>query len=240
MMELLENGSLGDFITRCQAWGRPLPNRLLLRLFMCLIRTCIAMAWPPRKPRGATPRTEHIRGNDAEMSQLRHGDMHVGNLLFGNLDEEEHYLIPVLKLIDFDRAYDFPDPENENLGVKWNLFDIGLIMRTLITGDRRRDPPVSPVFVRVEGQEIFMHSAGADLANPNYPDLDDDIRRMVIMCLAVDPNQRPQLGRLHNRIRDWIRERGSGYYANFPRGRRHERESNLKDIVQRLIFDAPH
>ncbi|KAI1074578.1 kinase-like domain-containing protein [Whalleya microplaca] len=240
MMQLLENGSLHTFLTRCQTTGRPLPNRFLLRVFMCLVRSCIAMAWPPRKPRGARATTERPPSDPARLQQashIRHGDMHFGNLMFGGLDEEEHSVIPVLKLIDFGRATPIDDPWNNNLAEKGNLYDIGLIMRALITGVITRNPPVAAVGFRVDGEDVNLASAGADLSRPSYPDLDDNIRGMVALLLAIDPDRRPQIDQLHDKLSTWV-ERGSNYYKDYPRGRGFERTVHIRAIVQGLLLNA--
>ncbi|KAK7987039.1 hypothetical protein PG988_002027 [Apiospora saccharicola] len=50
-LEFLENGTLAQFVEKYKAQDIPyVPNRLLWRIFMCMIRACIAMAYiPPRR-----------------------------------------------------------------------------------------------------------------------------------------------------------------------------------------------
>ncbi|KAI1499101.1 hypothetical protein F5X99DRAFT_391237 [Biscogniauxia marginata] len=71
VMEYLENGDLATLIYKLQAdkakekTGGRIPNRVLWSFWLCLIRACVAMHWPPRKihdhrkepriPEGAIP-----------------------------------------------------------------------------------------------------------------------------------------------------------------------------------------
>ncbi|CAJ2513037.1 Uu.00g011560.m01.CDS01, partial [Anthostomella pinea] len=114
-MEFLENGTLKQFQQRFTISGRTLPdgtretpvmpNRLLWSIFLCLIRACVGMAWPPLGPvlQLEFPREE-------EPLRLAHSDMHHDNLMFGPLEPQfdEHARVPVMKLIDFGEAKERP------------------------------------------------------------------------------------------------------------------------------------
>ncbi|KAH9991318.1 hypothetical protein F4779DRAFT_632039 [Xylariaceae sp. FL0662B] len=100
ILEYLEGGTLGAFLQRIG--NRIIPNRILWRLFLCIVRACVAMAYPP-----AAGRREEVR-DSVVPSTLAHFDMHNDNFMFGNLNANslEHSLVPILKLIDFDLATD--------------------------------------------------------------------------------------------------------------------------------------
>ncbi|KAI1631378.1 hypothetical protein F4809DRAFT_658030 [Biscogniauxia mediterranea] len=117
-MEYLENGTIGDFITGINIMGGVsfVPNRFLWRCFLCLIRGCIAMAWPPTEEdaSGGTSVIERAKAGDP--SRIVHDDMHHFNLMFGPLvndpnEPEHHPRIPSIKIIDFGSVF-----EKENQG----------------------------------------------------------------------------------------------------------------------------
>ncbi|KAI0506521.1 hypothetical protein F5B22DRAFT_650634 [Xylaria bambusicola] len=92
-------------------------SRILWRIFLCLIRACVAMNYPPNEPSGADPTLEEL-GNTPS-SGLVHADMHPGNILFGTTgDFPEHSIVPPVKLIDFGLSYQSP------VAVMRNITDI--------------------------------------------------------------------------------------------------------------------
>ncbi|KAI1086185.1 kinase-like domain-containing protein [Rostrohypoxylon terebratum] len=101
-LDRIENGTLTGFMNRAKQNGMVrLPNRVLWPIFLCLVRACIAMAWP----RNAEDLNESIVRTLAPPSGLTHNDIHGDNLLFGSyLDHPEHGRTPILKLIDFGLA----------------------------------------------------------------------------------------------------------------------------------------
>ncbi|KAI1855189.1 hypothetical protein JX266_000054 [Neoarthrinium moseri] len=126
LMEWLEHGTLGDFITRIRTRPKPLPNRLLWRFLGCLVRIVIAMAYPPDRPPpvGSSQRSEAINyirvGEAARPSLLQHNDLHDSNT------DMEHNIAPILKLIDFGSAVELPSLDGDPLyGVRSNLMDVG-------------------------------------------------------------------------------------------------------------------
>ncbi|KAI0469232.1 hypothetical protein F4859DRAFT_516173 [Xylaria cf. heliscus] len=126
IIEYVENGTLNEFLNRRRDAGlRRLPNRVLWAIFLCLIRACMAMAYPP-PPNPKTPgnkrrETLPVDVNAEAAGNLIHTDMNLGNLMFGDRvknseppqppDTSEHLLIPILKLIDFGEAYEVTTPE---------------------------------------------------------------------------------------------------------------------------------
>ncbi|CAJ2504394.1 Uu.00g117880.m01.CDS01 [Anthostomella pinea] len=144
-MEWIENGSLDRLITRIRRQGLEiLPNRILWRFIMCLIRMCIAMAWPPPRPAGDNPQPvlEHVNPN-IDPSGLVQDDFHPGNIMLGSLEDDpgepEHSLVPILKLIDFGISKELAPLDPKDKALTRNIFDIGTIMASLVL--LRKDLP---------------------------------------------------------------------------------------------------
>ncbi|KAI5925772.1 hypothetical protein F4810DRAFT_708283 [Camillea tinctor] len=239
-MELIENGNLLEFVQRAN--GRQLPNRLLSRFFLCLIQFCIAMAWPPRGPREGPvhretiPESEAIRNNK---HQLRHSDLILKNILIGSVDANDdiHATIPILKLVDFHRARIYDRVDQRNLGVNWNIFDIGLVMRSLVTGDTVMHPHAGEAVVPDPQGFRRIQSFGADITPQAYPNLDPDLRVLIIQCIPDHMNNLPTLEDLYTRVNQIVQTRSSEYYSNYATGPL-ETDRMLRNIVRSLIFDA--
>ncbi|KAK6840924.1 hypothetical protein PG987_001784 [Apiospora arundinis] len=97
-LEYLEHGTLLRFVDMCiELQLYQIPNRLAWRFFLCLIRTCVGMAYPPSF-RMAGASWEVVQPNAAPEDHI-HGDMHSGNVMItGN---QYHDLGIMLKLVDF-------------------------------------------------------------------------------------------------------------------------------------------
>ncbi|KAI0384788.1 hypothetical protein F5Y04DRAFT_293090 [Hypomontagnella monticulosa] len=162
-LEWLDNGTVMNLIRRSLRVGiRVLPNRMLWQIFLCLVRACCAMAWPPPQPDGPYPApvTETV-GSEETASNLRHSDLHEQNVLFGPIllhppEQPEHQFMPILKVIDFGAAKLIdtdevlaelsPDelPLRVNPGVSDNVFDIGMLMCAIIMLDEDVSDNISP------------------------------------------------------------------------------------------------
>ncbi|KAI1332718.1 hypothetical protein F5Y16DRAFT_123661 [Xylariaceae sp. FL0255] len=245
--EWVPHGPLAAFRDRAIASGRSLPNRLLLRFFLCLLKFCIAMAWPPRGARGATPRTEKVPTSPIEralQTQFRHADMHLNNILIGALDASEHSNVPILKLIDFDRAHDVSGPLGHDLGVKWNIHDIGRIMRILIAlrpGVAFGGAPVGgkDMMLRINGINRVTNTKASDLTWPNYPDLDPDLASLVMWCMATDEADRPTIIELNASLTNLIADATPDKYATYPSGGKYETDDEIKKLVQEIVLNVP-
>ncbi|KAI0152774.1 hypothetical protein GGR57DRAFT_157759 [Xylariaceae sp. FL1272] len=238
--EYVENGSLYNFFLRID---RPLPNRVLLLLFQCFVKFCIAMAFPPEANPGSVAVSEEIPTDPVKRGmkfQLRHNDMHMNNILIGDLAvgnpyDVEHALVPTLKLIDFDHAHIVPDPQN-NLGVRWNIFDIGENMRALIALDGRLQPP-QDVQINRPPRRYSLRTRAADLQPAAYPDTDPDILYLVMWCMAEDPLDRPTLEALDAEVKRLIQERTYAYYLAMGSPNALDEEDDLiMALLEQLIF----
>ncbi|KAI1392675.1 uncharacterized protein F4822DRAFT_137551 [Hypoxylon trugodes] len=141
VMEVLNRGSLWDHITRINAamdWneanpGLPLqeytleyiPNRVLWRYFLCLVRGVVAMAYPAQAPTWDPDAIirESVPNTGEPPSNLVHYDLDPSNILCGEPDftgdDREHTYAPILKITDFGLAVPFD--ENFSEGVRANL-----------------------------------------------------------------------------------------------------------------------
>ncbi|KAI1634878.1 hypothetical protein F4809DRAFT_491088 [Biscogniauxia mediterranea] len=109
VLEAISGGTVQDFIAKNE--GKPVSQEILWILFLCLTRGCIAMAYPPYGGPGAPTRKEEIPPC-VEQSGLSHGDLHTGNIMFGDpWEDDEHYGVNPFRLIDFGLAEWLEDPE---------------------------------------------------------------------------------------------------------------------------------
>ncbi|KAI5918243.1 hypothetical protein F4810DRAFT_600515 [Camillea tinctor] len=255
-LEYLENGSMGDFLEKMMDWQgvARIPNRMLWRCFLCLIRACIAMAWPPTE-QDAGNNTEVIESTkDVEARGIVHDDLHVGNVMFGPLindpDEPEHHAsVPMLKMIDFGRMYereDRPGKWNQPTGVTDNIFAISILMVNLIEGSSFSAYVMSPSTPNI--LDFQLHPGGATLQttatslleNGRFPLLDPLLRGYVCACASPHPNQRPPLANLATAAMAAIRNHDQAWYAaNLPDAAGDESDDNVEWFVQNFLFSAP-
>ncbi|KAI1267110.1 hypothetical protein F5Y18DRAFT_444077 [Xylariaceae sp. FL1019] len=181
-----------------------LPNRLLLKLFLCMVRACIAMAWP-----------EHNRDGNPELASriplgrpknIKHNDIHMYNMMFGPLyDDEEHAKVPILKLIDFGLATMEGAVRSARQA---NVADVGTLMATVmcaLTDRRYSGEEIVLDLSDMELDEELETPASRLLPDPDarrpidpLPDIDMDLRRVVAACIASTPEKRPTLRWLEN------------------------------------------
>ncbi|KAI1637990.1 kinase-like domain-containing protein [Biscogniauxia mediterranea] len=248
IMEYMENGTIRQFLDR--ASGETLPNRLLWAIFLCLIRACTGMAYPPPRPDDDGNLPAEIPLEGVIPSTLAHRDMHDGNLMFDCLDPKhrEHSLVPVVKLIDFDRATLMPDQvvapkDNEiasfdgllnlsqlrspygvrNTGIDENIISAGIVMTRIITNSKSLPLPLYREQIR----------------DPNiFPSLDNDLRLLILRCLAVDPENRPRLEELLTQLHEGLSTKTQAYYANNKAMADRERDETISEIVSKFILNG--
>ncbi|KAI0968312.1 hypothetical protein F4678DRAFT_474467 [Xylaria arbuscula] len=267
-VEYLESGTLGQFQKRIENVATLrltsrleipflLPNRLLWSIFLCLIRACVAMAWPPEGPD-----VVFEVPTQSEPWTLAHMDMHNNNVMFGNIDdnEAEHRVMPVVKLIDLGEALERPVGESRfppdqygiegydnvlllathrpntgrrNQGIDKNLLDVGVLMANLVSNTQG-----------------FVITCRRNITDTNiHPYLDKDLRVLIQRCLAVDPENRPRLEELIElvgqdnspffRDEDYYRRNKRPEEAGvFDPAEELETDDALKVIVQMYILNA--
>ncbi|KAI0850803.1 hypothetical protein F5Y00DRAFT_260254 [Daldinia vernicosa] len=244
--EYMEHGTLNRFQERLRRADQILPNRILWSIFLCLIRACIGMAWPPPGP-DVGP--EQTRSGDP--TTLAHNDMHDENLVFGDLDSSDHSLVPVLKLIDFGESVELPAGADEsrlnennvnqhdrvlnleayrldrysrrNRGTDKNILDVGVNMSQIIA----------------QRGEVFPNGARALIRDPNvHPSLDPDLRLLVQRCVAVDPLNRPTLDELMELINNSYFNRPASHYGAAGEGDGLESDETIRKIVSTYILSG--
>ncbi|KAI1326447.1 hypothetical protein F5Y16DRAFT_421755 [Xylariaceae sp. FL0255] len=234
-MEWLENGTVGQFIRRAMDKNiqAPLPNRLLWRMFLCLIRIYIALGWPPRQSSPSGPQvTEQVDG--AAWGRYLHTDIHYNNMMFGDMvspnnatdtnaiedpqDGQEHDFAPIIKLIDFYNTKG-RDPTREKDTHTTNLWFLAGVMQNLITLSNTQVAQTASKIFRVgKNPANFAHETNAIMIVPAssgaepYPGLDPELRDLVCLSLAVDSTVRLELGTLVKVIEIAIAERDEAYY----------------------------
>ncbi|KAI0853477.1 hypothetical protein F5Y00DRAFT_270644 [Daldinia vernicosa] len=252
-MEYLENGTLRQFTDNVyDLLDGPLPNRLLWRLFLCLIRACIAMSYPPHEgPIGGA--TERIRP-DRRPRRIEHGDMHDENVMFGPMIPDggiEHALTPILKLIDFGSVEEFPDEDEfVERGESRNVFHMGVLMCLLISQDSDETTLVTDGGIAEyngeldmgEGQPSITVAAGFlcpdNPDNEDYSHIDSFLLDLVLQCTACRWQDRPRLVDLEILAYQGVTERTPQAYAEAGLNAEAESDENIRRIIQDMIFNA--
>ncbi|KAI0455396.1 hypothetical protein F5B21DRAFT_503452 [Xylaria acuta] len=219
--EYLENGSLSNFIEKLLEAHRKkgltpvrLPNRLLWSIFFCLVKMVVAMAWP-NQPQRDTPESCLL---DKPISSIQHNDIHEGNLMFGN----------------------GPVPE----GVSDNIFAIGKTMAILMSPDKwdqfgsdiyPERPQTAQSFVPFLMNAI--ESVAVELVHhDSCPWIDNDLKTLVIACLASEPDNRPGILELHEYVRQAVKYKDGAYYQSLnDQENERRRQANLQP---RDIYDV--
>ncbi|KAI1371722.1 kinase-like domain-containing protein [Hypoxylon crocopeplum] len=243
-MEHIGNGTVNSLVERHreQFPGELLPNRLLWRLFMCLARACLEMAYHDAEIDGQKINLNLLNEdilntlNTIPPGQLAHRDMTGGNTLVGRLtlhEAPEHDISPPLKLIDFGTARSI-DPAQEDLGrtgSQINIFDVGEIMRQLILLDIA--PAVKGNLTM--GNQTIETWGDSLLQNRDalvQRGMDPELIDLTCLCLACDHNARPLLLTLVDHI-------GRCIVAKGPNGIQRETNAAIRRRMQAVIFDAP-
>ncbi|KAI1332972.1 hypothetical protein F5Y16DRAFT_393378 [Xylariaceae sp. FL0255] len=246
-LELLENGTLDKFIRRYvqEKIDTQLPNRLLVIFFLCMIRSCIAMAWPGNSSLEMNETT--FRTRLINETTLIHNDIHGGNMMFGGKieDDPEHSIAPVLKLLDLGLATIGIGTPGE--ARQQNVMDMGIMMATimcliqgrkysgevieidlstLINGAKRVETPSSGILEDPDGI--------ANYSDP-LPRIDLTLRLIVAACMATEPQNRPTLDYLENWIGTMSQRWDDNTFADMK-----ESKEGMSLIMQRCMFDAPN
>ncbi|KAI1453554.1 hypothetical protein F4805DRAFT_443024 [Annulohypoxylon moriforme] len=239
LMECLEGGSVWRVVKKRQAQSpvEELPNRMLWRMLLCLVRVCIGMAYPrPSKvPHLETfPVSEVERRNPADW---QHGDMHTGNILFGDFEPtlDEHGLTPILKAIDLERCRPIDEMSRQSshnrwFGVEENLHSAGMAIRHMIVVnaiDTKRHvlPPT-----RARSFESW-----AVLDQDSWPHLDRDLADLLSELGAQEGEDRPYLRDVFERVVAGC-SRTAAFYAQYPRGDI-ETDEHITALCRQLILE---
>ncbi|KAI1417337.1 kinase-like domain-containing protein [Hypoxylon sp. FL1857] len=242
-LDRLDNGTLNNFLLRVKEAGvTRLPNRLLWVLFLCLIRGCIAMAWPSDNPE----MNETTRGHPPPPpSGIAHFDLHGENVMFGHfIDHPEHSLTPILTMIDFGLALRVTS-RIPPTGEQQNIEDIGILMAGIISLETNKKYSGGEIEVdlsRFGYMDLVLSPAAGilgdrEVGEPDpYPYVDGDLRYIISACMATEPTDRPSLAQLE----EWATEKVyKGQPTDYLNDVAWETDQNIRTIVQNCIFNAP-
>ncbi|KAK8044178.1 kinase-like protein [Apiospora rasikravindrae] len=256
IMDYLENGTFKEFFERCVAGNIRVPNRVLWYIMLCFIRSCVALAWPPKGEQGAKEELEDTYIINGNPGSFAHNDMHMGNVMFGGLepDVDEHSIVPPLKLIDFGLAGTRdrwprpvgPDNFNAYQGLPSNVKHAATMMMKLITGyggrlsERSVDMPVTvpdakgnAKTIKIPTQANLLWQAGA---HELYPYLDELLRQLIGDMMATYYANRPFLKYLLDTALEAVRTRRSSDYH--PNIQNEETGRAMREFVKRFFLDA--
>ncbi|KAI1810491.1 hypothetical protein GGS20DRAFT_567327 [Poronia punctata] len=228
LLEYLENGDLLSLWMNMVDEGVEAPNRLLWRIYFCLIRACIGMAYPRNAPKGEPVKIETINENKPP-GRFSHNDIAMRNIMIGDRTpkEAEHRVIPIFKLIDYGLAT-YRNTSYE--AVTYNLWCVAKTMVWLICG-----PEATPEMGK---QVLYRHYATVahDLVwEDDFPNLDPDLRDIVTESMALEREVRPTLKQTFERVRRGVAKPAAAY------GHRQLEESNyaIDAFLQQYLHSPP-
>ncbi|KAI2626348.1 kinase-like domain-containing protein [Xylaria nigripes] len=239
LLEFIENGSLLKLYQTLKDDQFQLPNRVLWSFYFCLVRACIGMAYPQKSRFGLGSRPvletipETMPDGYPMLPAIVHRDIAPRNIMLANQDVslQEHSVAPKLMLIDFGRAV-VADPEFFHKTITRNLLDCaGLILLLInpysydIRSTRYR------WFNGVKTLAVDILPSG--VVN-SYPDLDPELRDLLVEALAKDPAERPSLDAMFERTRAGMRKPASSYVGR----EQEESDESITELLQTLIYDA--
>ncbi|KAI1073963.1 hypothetical protein F5B20DRAFT_586764 [Whalleya microplaca] len=230
--ELIQNVSLEEFLEKAVErqihTGVPIPNRVLWMIFLCLVRMIMGMARPPKTPLNQSPascRLEVLEKDPAPTDyQIYHGDLEdFNNLIFGDIDLEEHRLMPILKAIDFGRAVD----TNEKTSIVLN----GMTAPTLTSGNLYHIGRVM--------QGIIGHRDNPDW-RILFPNLDEDLYTLVQRCVVADGSKRPSVIEVFNQVNNAVATKtGPDSFPGKP-NRDGETDFDIQLFVSEVVLSAEY
>ncbi|GAW14528.1 hypothetical protein ANO14919_039310 [Xylariales sp. No.14919] len=224
-------------------------------------RMVVGLAWPARdlggRPGGASGSevipAPNERGERPPKSRLLHGDFHAQNIMIDTVEPTEHRFIPVLKLIDFGMSRDLPVRPNEPEGlvVKTNIRAIGEVMLGLLRGNIKGGPGMMEITYKGETRAINSYATDLDRLSNRYrapaymiaqhqeriDNLDPEIRSLVALCVAVRPEDRPDIEDLLGIVEEKARNKKRDDYLSYKYSD-NETEAAIRHIVERYMFDA--
>ncbi|OTB07263.1 hypothetical protein M426DRAFT_20312 [Hypoxylon sp. CI-4A] len=234
VLEYLEHGTLYQLIMRANQNGVVFPNRMLWHIYLCLLRACLALAYPA--PAGQPPAVD-ITGapkiqletitKEPDQATLWDRSLNIFKVMLGSTGGKwpEHDLVPVSKIIDLGAAIE------DQRGLAENLYSITHIMYCLITRE------TNPNFVSGPTESVWTRGSAIIPTEHNdpYPHIDIDLRTIVAKGLAVMPEERPALPNVAHGVWRGFNKPVEAYA--FPQ-QIHENDMSIKVFVHNLIFDA--
>ncbi|KAI1378032.1 hypothetical protein F4677DRAFT_33026 [Hypoxylon crocopeplum] len=215
------------------------PSRLLWRMFLCLVRQMVAMAYPPRGGPNAPVSREEIRISETRFG-LSQNSPHLGNVVFGDLsDDIEHKLTPILKLIDFGRG---EIDEDTGFTQFKNVFGAGAIMvhLALPTTSARvlnthYDDNIVNRYWMLSGQMVETKTHEALLSKWN---IDVELRDLIALCQS--PADIPTLPYLLARCEEGVKKTLEDFDSDdfSPTERQRETDDWMEAFIKYAFLDA--
>ncbi|KAI1413494.1 kinase-like domain-containing protein [Hypoxylon sp. FL1857] len=236
MLEWLPNGTIGQFIAKAKFMGlQRLPNRLLWRFFLCLVRALCGLAWPRNRTDDLEEFELPVPG--VPPSGFMHNDLHIGNVLLGDFTmEPEHFITPKLKLIDFGQSGD-ADPEDVVAAREANIWEVGKLMLKLISLNNLAQDSLTPMLFNYLGEDIETRANLIFAPSPGqprpFPWLDEWLATIIGLCMGVDVNRMPTYQTLSQWVQYAVIERNASYY-----GIPEESDETVRTICQQVILNA--
>ncbi|TRX89562.1 hypothetical protein FHL15_009471 [Xylaria flabelliformis] len=186
----------------------------------------VAMAWPLQL-RHDTPESCLL---EKPISNIQHNDIHDGN----------HFA--AAETLEGDQTKKVGDDGPDPIGVSENIFSIGKTMAILVLPEQSRAlEQIIPErdrdamsFVPFKMNQIA--SVGVELIPPNScPGIDQDLKGLIIACLARAVSDRPGILQLHTFVQQAARERDSTYYQSM--NNRYTEIQRQRGEVPRNLYD---
>ncbi|KAI0115427.1 hypothetical protein F4814DRAFT_419480 [Daldinia grandis] len=235
--EFLENGNLDRLLHRISHHHMPVPNRVLWSIALCMLRSCIGMAYgrPSREDRDARyrgeivePRLETIPPGDAGPRGLVHGSIESRNFIFGNPDNfPEHNLVVPLKLAGFSQAHLIEDAQ----GPKENMLWMGQLLFVLAMNDYTHDFLAQSVAQPSLRNGIWT---GATLLYELNETIDMDLKNLIGLWMSSDANLQINLRHVLPLVEKAVEVRDEAFYNGVPR----ETDASVRAFLQLMIYDA--
>lgn len=108
----------------------------------------------------------------------------------------------------------------------------------LISYDTTWDLPFADAQITIEGQKSTISTASACLAKPAFPNLDDDLRYVVMKCTAEKLEDRPNLDWLFATIQQNIKVKIWTWYKDNTRipFADYEQDHVIQNLIHGFIF----
>ncbi|KAI3334166.1 hypothetical protein F4824DRAFT_512449 [Ustulina deusta] len=257
-LEYLPNGPLSETILKLEATKKLIPNRILWRIWLCFVRQCVAMAFPPMIPMSEEGDGRSIREqiiSDQPFCTLTQNSAHLENWLWGaepprNIPDEDHDPgIPVVKLIDFGRGRledlkEYVDDEMDDLqecGSRRNLWHAALAMMEMCL------PLMEPSELALCDSYLYPYSKGgqtfevgtfAPMVLRFATTMDLELRDILVRCLADLPGHVPPLREVLEEAEAAVANRGLDENPELVALNIHEDDRYLRRWVQSYLYDA--
>ncbi|KAI3325931.1 hypothetical protein HD806DRAFT_488679 [Xylariaceae sp. AK1471] len=257
-LEYLPGGTLFKFYQRIGDEGEWVPNRLLWRIWLCMVRQVVAMAFPPNIPEnlynGQEERERIVP--DKEFFTLTQNSAHLDNFLFGEVnpgkDADHNPGAPTVKLIDFGRGTleGLKDWEREGLTNPYEgacrlntVYAAMAFMRICCPFDDDDQLEMLP-----EGKGVWYHYmkngtaqkvlTEAPWAMRSHEMMDRQLRDIIVRCFAADFSDIPSLREILDDTEAAVASRGPNDDPNLADLMEvEETDDYLVKFVQKFIYE---